>query len=181
MRAVLFDTETTDLVSNSLLPLEEQPYIVEFYAMTLELSGEEWKKVDEFETFVKPPVPVTETTTKITGITPEDVRDAPRWSEIVVRAHQILQNAEIVVAHNLSFDMAMIEFEAERAEMGAPEWPDWKICTVEATEYFESHRLKLADLHQNLFGEKFTGAHRARTDVEAMGRCFVELWKRKVI
>ena len=181
MRAVLFDTETTDLISNSLLPLVEQPHIVEFYAMALYYEEGGWAKVDEFETLVKPPVPITETTTKITGITPEDVRDAPRWPEVAVRAHQILQNAEIVVAHNLSFDMSMIEVEAQRAEMGAPEWPDWKVCTVEATEHFKSQRLKLADLHKHLFGEAFTGAHRARTDVEAMGRCFVELWERGVI
>jgi DNA polymerase-3 subunit alpha len=38
--------------------------------------------------------------------------------------------------------------------------------------------MKLADLHEFLFGEGFEDAHRAKSDVMATVRCFIELCKR---
>ena len=36
-------------------------------------------------------------------------------------------------------------------------------------------------LHNHLFGFDFTGSHRARADVEATTKCFIEMVKRKDI
>ena len=57
------------------------------------------------------------------------------------------------------------------------EWPRL-CCTVENTEWLHGHRLSLSALHEELFGEPFSGAHRARTDVAALTRCYLELVKR---
>jgi DNA polymerase-3 subunit alpha len=56
-------------------------------------------------------------------------------------------------------------------------WPR-VICTVEETEHLKGHRLKLSDLYELLFGEKFANAHDAKADVEALAKCYFELVKR---
>ena len=78
MQAILFDTETTDLIHNHAIPLDQQPRIIEIYAMKIQLpadsfgSAEEWQFVDEFESFINPGIPITEEITSITSITNED-------------------------------------------------------------------------------------------------------------
>jgi len=49
---------------------------------------------------------------------------------------------------------------------------------VQETEWIKGHRLSLSALHEELFGEPFSGAHRARVDVDALTRCFNELRQR---
>lgn len=176
MRVALFDTETTDLMPNSVIAMEHRPHVIEFYGMILELQGDAWTKVAELEFFCKPPVQITEEVQRITGIKPEDVRDAPRFSEKADALRAFFEDADLAVAHNLSYDMGVINTEMERLGL-MMEWPRDKLCTVEATEHLKGYRLKLSDLHEHLFGEPFSGAHRARVDVEAMGRCFVKLWE----
>jgi hypothetical protein len=49
------------------------------------------------------------------------------------------------------------------------------ICTIEQSVHYTGYRMNLGDLHQHLLGEKFSGAHRAREDVEALLRVCVEM------
>lgn len=177
MKAFLFDTETTDLIANSLIAERHRPCIIEFFGQTMELVGGKWTKVDELEFFCKPPMAVSEEVTRITGITNDDLEGAKPFKDHADSVRAIIERADWVVAHNLSYDEAVVDFELERLKQTV-KWPDFKLCTVEATEHLKGHRLKLADLYEHLFGEKFEGAHRARTDVEGMTRCFVELWER---
>lgn len=180
MKAFLFDTETTDLIANSVIAERHRPHIIEFYGMTLELKGDEWEKVGELEFFCKPKVRITDTTTRITGITNEDIKDAKPFSAYADQVKSVIESTDMAVAHNLSYDMAVVDTEFERLKSDV-HWQYNNLCTVEATEHLRGHRLRLADLHEELFGEPFEGAHRARTDVEAMGRCFIELWRREEI
>ena len=178
MRAIIFDTETTDLLANSLIAIEHRPHIIEFYAMAMEWKdGEGWTKVDELDFLCKPPIRISEEITRITGIKPEDVTDKERFAHHANAVEKFLGTGDMVVAHNLSYDMAVTDTEFERLRR-AIEWPAQRLCTVEATEHLKGYRLSLSALHEELFGEAFTGAHRARVDVEALGRCFVELWNR---
>ena len=177
MRAFLFDTETTDLIANSLIADRHRPFIIEFFGQTMELVDGEWHKVDELEFFCKPPTAVSDEVTRITGITNDDLKGAKPFRDHADSVRELIERADEVVAHNLSYDEAVVDFEFERLGQQVG-WPPGKICTVEATEHLKGHRLRLADLHEHLFGEKFQGAHRARADVEAMTRCFIELWDR---
>lgn len=180
MKAFLFDTETTDLIANSVIAEHHRPHIIEFYGMVLELKDGLWAKVEELEFFCKPRVRITDTITRITGITNDDIKDAKPFSEHAEEVKRIIKSAEMAVAHNLSYDTAVVDVEFERLKSSV-DWPLCMLCTVEATEHLRGHRLRLSDLHEELFGERFEGAHRARTDVEAMGRCFIELWERDEI
>lgn len=173
----IFDTETTSLIQNTLIPLARQPHIIEFYGCRI---NEKSHIIEEVEFQCKPPEPITEEITKITGLTNEDLLNARPFNAYLGDVKNFFLRADEVVAHNLSFDMLMVNNEfARRSELIV--WPRLRICTVENTEHLMGKRLTLSALHEYLFGEKFTGAHRARVDVSALARCFMELRKRKLL
>lgn len=166
----IFDTETTDLLGPSLLPAKHQPRIIEFYGSLYE----DGRLVDEVEFFANPGIKLEKKIVSITNITDAMLKDAEPFSYYAPAVADIVKRADEVVAHNLSFDLAVVDYEFER--LGASvQWPERKICTVEETEWIKGFRLSLSALHEHLFGEAFKGAHRARVDVEALARVFFEL------
>lgn len=189
MKALLFDTETTGLVENRSLRLDKQPEIIEFYGCLADIKT--GKVIEEYETLVRPKIQIREETvrgpkgrrqrsiTEITGIDNEMVVDAPRFADVADRIFGMVEKAPMVIAHNLSFDFDMLEIEADRLGRQL-NWPP-KLCTVEQTIHLKGFRMSLGDLYEYLFEEKFSGAHRARADVEALFRCCREMVKRKMI
>jgi len=175
MIAAIFDCETTGLVKNSLVPLEQQPRIIELFLCLVD--SETGDTLSEIEFFCDPGVEIEPIITRITGIKPEQLKGEKPFIHYAQKVAGMIGAADAVVAHNLSFDMALVSFEMQRSEVEL-KWPDRLICTVEQTEWMKSHRLNLSALHEELFGEPFSGAHRARVDVEALTRCFLELVKR---
>ena len=173
----IFDTETTGLATKRFLPNEKKSEVIEFFG---HIVLEDGTVQDELEFLCKPGKghPVDwKTTTRITGLTPDDVNGQPPFSEFVERVADFCGSAP-PVAHNLSYDKDMVNIELSRIE-NAPELVWQKgFCTVEETMHIKGHRLSLSALHEHLFGEKFEGAHRARVDVNALTRCFLELLNR---
>lgn len=173
MKCIIFDTETTGLVKTRQIPLRRQPEIIEFYGVKVDLlSG---KVYEELHSLFKPQLPVSEVITQITGITNDTVAKAPAFRTKAAEIVKFLQSGAAVCAHNLRFDMDMIEIELERCGLQI-QWPT-RICTVEATFGINGKRMKLGQLHEHLFKENFEGAHRAKSDVKALSRCAVELRK----
>lgn len=179
MRTLLFDTETTSLVGNSVQSERHQPRIIEFYGHIIEPDG---TIVEQLEFLCKPPFAITEEITQITGIKNADLDDAKPFSHYAHDVLALFAHADEMVAHNLPYDMFVTETELRRIHLWSPEvYPKARTCTVEATEYIMGYRLSLTALHQHLFGEPFDGAHRAREDVAAMTRCFLELRRRDIV
>jgi DNA polymerase-3 subunit epsilon len=177
VQAFLFDTETTGLIGNHKLPLDKQPSVVEFYGCLADLATGE--VIEEFETLVKPPKAIPEETIKIHHITDAMVEQSPPFAAIAETVKLHIERAPVVIAHNLSFDVEMIDLEMERLSTPIV-WPR-KLCTVEQTIHLRRHRLKQSQLYQMLFNETFEGAHRAKADVLALLRICVELHKRRII
>lgn len=178
MKAVIFDTETTGLIDNHLLKLDKQPEVIEFYACTVDLeTGELSWQVD---LLIKPKRAIDDEITKITGITQDMVKDAPPFAECAPVIRQILESERYVIAHNLSYDIEIIDMEFERVGAQKVAWPRL-LCTVEQTIHLKGFRLGLSQLHEHLFGEAFAGSHRAKVDVQALVRCCVELYKRDLL
>ena len=169
----VFDTETTALVGNSLSQARHQPHIIEFYGCIVDDEG---AVVEEIDFLCEPGVPITSEITRITGIKPADVHGLPGFSSWSEKVRAMIEKSDRVVAHNLTFDMTMVDVEFARLG-GKVDWPSIKTCTVEATEWLKGYRLSLSNLHDHLFGEKFEGAHRAKVDVMALVRCFNHLRK----
>lgn len=96
--------------------------------------------------------------------------------------------AQIIVAHNLSYDEKVMGAEFVRAQL-----PDFflgkrKVCTqIGATEFCKlpgKYGYKwptLDELHRKLFSGGFADAHNALGDVRATARCYFELKARGVL
>lgn len=191
MIGLAFDTETTGLIYNATLPLHKQPEVIEFYGCLFD--DKTGKIKEELDLLIHPTINkgVTDEIMNITGISNEMLVGKPKFKEVADSIFNLLRKAEFVTAHNLAYDREMLDFEYKRLdvklldtkdlkiEMGYfPAWPPRQICTVEQTTHLRGIRLSLSALHEYLFGEKFEGAHRAKADVQAQVRCFMELKKR---
>ena len=90
----VFDTETTGLDPGC-------EYLTEIGAVLVR----DGQVVDEFDTFVKPPKPITPKITELTGITNEMVADAPTEGE-ALQAFLDFAGGRVLVAHNANgFDI----------------------------------------------------------------------------
>jgi len=176
MRTLVLDTETTALIKNKLQPLDRQPRIIEFFALSLDSAGEE---LDTFSYLFNPGIKIEDKITEITGIKQEMLDDQKPFSSIAQHIIEVIEVHDEIVAHNMSYDKAVIDFEMKRLGKKV-RWPEL-ICTVESTEYMKGHRMNLRSLHEFLFGEPFENAHRAENDVRATAKCFLELRKMGVV
>ena len=182
MKAVIFDTETTGLVANHTIKIDQQAEIIEFYGAMVDL--ENGAVLDTLHHFIKPKKALSnvpnfgdkKTITQITGITNEMLADKPPFAKVANEIEQFLTFLPFVIAHNVSFDTEMIDLEMERLKRKIT-WPR-QICTVESTSHIKGARLSLTKLHEHLFGQPFPDAHRADKDTGALIRCCIELYKR---
>jgi len=177
MRTLIFDTETTDLIKNSLVNEKYQPRIIEFFGQVITDQGE---IIEELEFFCNPGIPLSEEVQRITGIKPDQVKNEPPFTHFIAKVAALIESCDEVVAHNLNYDMSVTNTEFSRVKKLLT-WPEIQTCTIEATEWIKGYRLNLNALHEHLFGEGFEGAHRARVDVDALTRCYIELKKQGVI
>jgi DNA polymerase III epsilon subunit-like protein len=177
MQALLYDTETTGLISNHTVKMTHQPHVIEFYGCLANLKSGHIQK--ELEVLIKPPVHIEQEITDITTINDEMVKDAPSFDRVSSDIFKFLEAAPLLIAHNASYDKEIIDLEAERLKRTI-KWPRM-LCTVEQTVFMKGIRLSLSDLHTLLFGEPHAGAHRAKADVEALLRCCIELHKQDVL
>jgi len=182
MIEVLFDTETTGLIKPKANDVSAQPYITDLYMVKIERIGQKIEVLGAFETLLKVPVPLSPEITRITGLTDEDLADAPEFIEIYSTLAEFMTGVDSLVAHNLAFDRSMLANELVRCDKVIKfPWPRNHICTVEKTIHIEQRRLSLTRLHEHFFGVAFEGAHRARTDVNAMLKCYREMAKQGLI
>lgn len=169
-KTILFDTETTGLLKPSANSLDEQPYIIEIACVKID---EDFQRLDQYESFIKPPIPVSEEITRITGITQHQVNSAPTFDEVWRQLADFFVGVDTLVAHNLPFDRSMLANELLRIDrvLNFP-WPPEHRCTVEMSLGIEQRRLNLAALHTHATGSKHDNAHRAMGDVYALVRCY---------
>ena len=186
---IVFDTETTDLVQHKLVPLERQPHVIEFGALLgkLDENGNA-TEIATLDFLCHPGFEIQDLTTTLTGITRAMLADQPHIRTRLDAITSFFARAETRAGHNLTFDESMLNFEFQRASIGQPQPLSWqparrqrRICTVETTDHLKGFRLNLSKLHELLFNEPFTDAHRALVDVRATWRCIAELRRRKVI
>jgi DNA polymerase III epsilon subunit-like protein len=179
--ALVFDTETTGLVNNRIIKIDRQAEVIEFYGNLIDLGSGKVHKI--YHTLIRPSkFPMSDYIIKSTHtkLTNEMLQDAPIFNEVSNLIRNLIEEAPMVISHNLSFDMEIVDIEFERLK-GQLNWPIRRVCTVEATLYLNGFRLNLTKLHSLLFKEEFENAHRAESDVMALNRCAVELYKRDLI
>ncbi|MDZ4761480.1 MAG: exonuclease domain-containing protein [Alphaproteobacteria bacterium] len=105
MREVVFDTETTGLDPRSDRIIEVG--CVEI--VNLMRTGK------TYSTRIDPERPVSDDTTRITGITDADLRGRPRFLDVVKPLLDFIGEAQLV-AHNASFDRGFLNAELARLD-----------------------------------------------------------------
>lgn len=93
---VVLDFETTGLSP-------ERDKIIQIAA----IKFHDFKKIDEFCSYVNPQIKIPPHITKINGITDNDVKNAPNISEILPKLIEFIGD-EIIVAHNAPFDLKFL-------------------------------------------------------------------------
>ena len=90
-----------------------------YFFTGLDSAGNELEK---FHYLFNPGVKFEEKITQITGITPEMLKNEKSFSVIAQHILELIEVHDEVVAHNLSFDMAMIDIEMKRCGKKV-KWP----------------------------------------------------------
>lgn len=191
MKSILFfDTETTGLPKNwkaKMTDLDNWPRIIQLAAHRFDESGNE---IESFELLIKPDgwtIPTdqfwidngfTQKENELNGVS---IKEA---LELFIRHHD---ESICMVAHNMDYDYNVLGAELIRAGMKCKTRIQ-RFCTKEiGTNFcaipgpFGFKWPKLEELHFELFGCQFDGAHQAGADVKATAKCFFELVRRGVI
>lgn len=151
---IVFDTETTGLDT-------QLDHIIEFGAIKY-VGG---KAVEEFWSFVKTDIELTQNIQNITGITQDMIKDAPTIDKVLPDFLKFIRGG-VLVAHNADFDMGMLHSACSRLGYDL-EWPCF--CTVKLTRRILPGlaNYKLDTLAEH-FGLTFEARHRAVGDVKVL-------------
>lgn len=178
------DLETTGLLKAEVNDLRNQPYITEIYFVKLQWDDQQknFIFIDEIETFVRPPIPISEEITNITGITNGMLANAPAFPLLYPRLCEFFLGETTFIAHNVAFDLGVLCCELRRMEREFQfPWTYNPVCTVERSRPLLNKRLSLGKLHEYFFGAPHEDAHRARADVEALVKCYSEMIARGMV
>jgi DNA polymerase III epsilon subunit-like protein len=162
MLFAVFDTETTGLPLHPQADLSLQNRVIEFGGIITD--GVEIFNEVSFR--VNPEVKLHQIITDITGLTNADLDNEPTFEHHVDTIRQYFAIARGCVAHNLSFDKGVLQFDLRRCgkTLVDIDWPPIEVCTVEETYQKYGKRKKLKDLYAELVGDQ-TQEHRALSDV----------------
>lgn len=189
MKICVFDTETTGFPVKEGT-LDQQPYVVQFAAIIGELDeNNNYQEVERHNFLIRPRTSIPFSASQVHGIYDQDVENEPYMEDRMDMIMKILNGADIVAGHNVSYDEEVLNYELDRLGRTGDYTPAQVICTMKSsTDYcklqgrgFSFKPPKLAELHRFLFDEWFEGAHDAMVDVEATMRSLIELIRRGVI
>ncbi len=153
-----------DIETNGSKPGRSQ--VIEIGAVLLE----EGRIVDRLETFVACAY-LPEHITKLTGIEPSDLADAPSRAEALRMLREFMGDA-VFVAHNARFDHSFLTASFERFGLGAIGNP--VLCTIDlARRTIESERYGLAYLNETL-DLGMQAHHRAYNDALATSKILLK-------
>ena len=151
----VFDCETTGTDTG-------RDEIVSLALLQLDPDGLE---TDRYTCLLRPTREIPAEATAVHGISATDVADAPSFGDLAVELRVLLGDA-VFVAHNVGFDLPMLEHAFERS--GIDYRPPATACTLEAFRLLEpladNHRLQSICKRRGITLE---GAHEALSDVLA--------------
>lgn len=192
MSILFFDTETTGLPLNNMrLDHPGQPHIVQLAAV---LTDDEMNEMASINLIVNPGVPIPPGASAVHGISNEIAAKhgiLPRTAAILFA--EMMENAEVLVAHNLQFDIKMMQTLMVRQQVSVKNPPSMRYCTMEsaspivnlpptarmiAAGFNKPKPPKLEECIKFFFNETLEGAHDALVDVRACVRVYKELINR---
>jgi DNA polymerase III epsilon subunit-like protein len=195
MRILVFDTETTGLIpKNKQLPrdIQEYPYIVQFSFMLYNIETFTIEKLSDYIVRLPEHIEIPEESSKIHGITTRmtKVRGIP-INEVFDDFENTIQQANVIVGHNLSFDIEMYRKECilnhreckinkelfNTKSQYCTMKHSCNLCRIERVNSYGMYYKypTLLELHQFLFKETPSNLHNSMVDVLSCLRCYYKL------
>lgn len=184
---LFFDTETTGLPRNWKAPVTDLNNWPRMVQIAWILCDDEGNRIESADFIIKPEnykIPVA--VARVHGISTEKaMNEGEDLETVLARFNELIEEANFIVAHNISFDEKILGAELLRKGVKSNFNRKPKLCTMQAsTDYcrlpgpYGYKWPKLSELHIKLFGEDFEGAHDALADINATEKCF---WKMREI
>ncbi|HCC07806.1 MAG TPA: hypothetical protein DEP72_06590 [Clostridiales bacterium] len=157
---VVFDIETTGLNA-------QKDKITEIGAVKIK----EGNIIDKYSTFVDPEIHIPEFITKLTSITDDMVAGCPKIEDILSEFLDFAGDA-VLVAHNASFDMGFIKFNALKQKINIDNTVLDTVSLARAIlPNLKNHKLNTLVEH---LGIKLENHHRAVDDANATAAMFIK-------
>jgi DNA polymerase III subunit epsilon len=193
MMILFFDTETTGFVDERMpFDADHQPHLVQLAAQLCDHGG---KVFAGFSLIVEPGIKdgnlIPEKAAAVHGVTSEIATKfgVSRSFALQIFSH-LYQRCDLIVAHNVKFDKAVIEITIGREYGRLKELSRPTFCTMESaapivnlppTERMIAAGIKkpkapkLEECMKFFFGEALDGAHDAMVDVEACRKVYFRI------
>ena len=181
---LVFDVETTGLPRNYNAPttdLDNWPRIVQ---MAWGLYTDGGRELDCKVFVIKPDgFIIPGDAARVHGITTEKAeKEGVALKDVLLKFSTFVYFADILVAHNIDFDLPIIKAEYIRSGFETKLEKIPKFCTmketVELCKLPGPHGYKwprLGELYKELFGSTMENAHDAKVDVMVCAKCYFKL------
>jgi DNA polymerase III epsilon subunit-like protein len=171
MKVLCFDTETTNLIKKDISD-------VHVLQLAWILYDTETNTREENDFVFKVPVQIKNSS--IHGITTEISENGYDIGEIIGIFLEDLHKCDLLVGHNLNFDINIVEIELNRLgfEDEIDQMYDKRYFDTmrEGKKYLKVKKFpKLQELYTTLFNKNFKNAHNALYDVKATLRCYLKI------
>jgi DNA polymerase III epsilon subunit-like protein len=196
MKVLVFDTETTGLPTErnaSIYSTEKWPHIIQLSFMVYNTDTNEITADKDYIINIGSNVALSEESVNIHGITREmSMKKGIHIKHAFRSFRQHLRYADMIVAHNISFDKRMVMVESIRNKLFAfdsifnhasiQSYCTMRcgsdLCKIQAIsqsgeKYFKYP--KLIELHEHLFKTIPNNAHNAKVDIIICLRCFYKM------
>lgn len=179
---VVFDLETTSLLSLEAAGQEAQPEIIECAAIKLAVGKAELHPVDTLQFKCLPKGKMHPSAEKVHGISLEMLANEKPFVAYYRQLAEFFIGTKYWVGHNCMFDKQVLQWELQRIGKSLNfSWPPYDICTMSLMEQQRGYRLSLTNAYAELLGETFADAHTAMSDCQATARLFMRMWEQKMI
>lgn len=201
MKVLVFDTETTGLPkrnndgsSPSLYDTKKWPHIIQFSYILYETEKNKILVNHDHIINLQKHVVISPESIAVHGITREQSeREGIPIQEALELFHISMMAADVIIAHNLSFDKQVVIVECIRHKRAGPfkfKYPEQYFCTMKNTtqlckiettnkktgeKYFKYPTL--SELHNHLFGVIPQNTHNSLVDILVCLRCYIKLTK----
>lgn len=157
------------------LRLQAPHFLADFTVLDLEFQGtdllelaavryQDWQPINTLQSFIRFRGPLNYHVTNLTGISAQDVWNAPEERKVLQQFKQLAGDS-LLVCHNRSADRRILEAARTRQGAPAPLANDWFCTLALAKQRLPKRKHGLGELCAD-FGIATHGAHRAMRDVE---------------